>query len=236
MIIRNLKYADDAEDIITTLREFGLVTDQNLAVTQQALELGSLLVPQISEYSAIVLAHKLRRYDCDLEVGLADEVHPSKSGDNNPRGLLKKDSIRQNKTESYKKDDDETPIKEILLSTTSTLEGYIVKKYLGVQTSFTIVDEEELERLRYVQTTRRAETTFDNSETDESAFKNYQHSFDLLFIDLSDQLKVRALKEKANALLGLNYQLTAMPFEKNQQGRNCYQLICSATLALVKAE
>lgn len=241
IIIRHLKYESDAEDILIMLREFGLVTDQNTQETQKALELGSLLIPQISEYSAIILAHKLRRFDLDLEVGLSDEVHPSKSGEVNPRGLMKKDSLRQNKIEQFKKDEDDTPSKEIIVSTTATLEGHIIKKYIGVQTSFAIVDEEELERLKFVQKTQRAHTELHQYETEEvvtseRAFKDYQNSFELLFTDLCDQLKVKAIKEKANALLGLNYQLTSLPFQKSDKGSNCYQLTCSATLAVVRLE
>jgi hypothetical protein len=241
LVIRNLKYAEEAEDILIILRDFGLVTDQNTEDTTKSLEHGSLLVPQISEYSAIVLAHKLRRFDCDIEVGLSDEVHPSKSGDTNPRGLVKKDSLRQNITESFKRAADDTPVKEIIVSTTATLEGFVVKKYIGVQTSFAIVDEEELERLKFVQKTTRLNIELQDYETDESvtserAFKDYQNSFNLLFTDLCDQLKVKAMKEKANALLGLNYQLTSLPFEKSAQGSICYQLTCSATLAVVRPE
>lgn len=241
IIIRHLKYESDAEDILIMLREFGLVTDQNTQETQKALELGSLLIPQISEYSAIILSHKLRRFDLDLEVGLSDEVHPSKSGEVNPRGLMKKDSLRQNKIEQFKKDQDDIPSKEIIVSTTATLEGHIVKKYIGVQTSFAIVDEEELERLKFVQKTQRAHTELHQYETEEivtseRAFKDYQNSFELLFTDLCDQLKVKAMKEKANALLGLNYQLTSLPFQKSDKGSNCYQLTCSATLAVVRLE
>ena len=240
LIIRNLKYSDEASDILIILRDFGIVTDQTSHEMTKSLELGSLLVPQIGEYSAIILAHKLRRFDCDIEVGLSDEVHPSKSGETNPRGLMKKDSLKQNIVEKFHKSESDIPIKDIIVSTTNILDGYIIKKYIGVQTSFAIVDEEELERLKFVQQTARSSAQLENYETDdasnissEKAFKDYQNSFDLLFTDLCDQLKVKAMKEKANALLGLNYQLTSLPFEKNNHGKNCYQLTCTATLAIV---
>ena len=240
LIIRNLKYSDEAQDILIILRDFGIITDQNSNDMTKSLELGSLLVPQIGEYSAIILAHKLRRFDCDIEVGLSDEVHPSKSGETNPRGLMKKDSLKQNIIETFHKNDSDVLIKDIIVSTTNTLDGYIIKKYIGVQTSFTIVDEEELERLKFVQQSVRSSAQLENYDTEdtlnfssEKAFKDYQNSFDLLFTDLCDQLKVKAMKEKANAILGLNYQLTSLPFEKNNNGQNCYQLTCSATLAIV---
>jgi hypothetical protein len=243
LVIRNLKYQEESADIIALLTEFGLVNAENLADTTRALELGSLLIPQINEYSAIVLAHKLRRYDCDLEMGLSDEVHPSKSGEHNPKGLMKKDSLRQNKTETYHKDEEDVPGKEVLVTTTSSLEGYAVRKYIGVQTSFAIVDEDELERLKYVQSTKRSGAPMRAYETEanvefssERAFLDYQSSFDHLFVDLLDQLKGKAIKERANALLGLSYQLSSLPFEKTSQGKGCFQLTCSATMAVVKPE
>ncbi len=241
LVIRNLKFKEEKEDIITLLNEFGLASESSIESIEKALDMGSLLIPQISEYSAIVLAHKFRRFDCDIEIGLSDEIHPSKSGDQNPRGLVKKDSLRQNHSESYKKDKDETPSNEIIVSTTSTLEGHIIKKYIGVQAAFAIVDEEELERLKHVQVQRRTHSLIENYETEESltserAFIDYQSSFEHLFVDLADQLKARAMKEKANALLGLNYQLTSMPFQKSSQGSSCYQLTASATLAIVRPE
>jgi hypothetical protein len=239
IIIRNIKYVSDAEDIMILLREFEIITDKNTRETEEALALGSYIIPQISEYSAIILAHKLRRFDCDLEIGLSDEVRPSKKGELNPRGLLKKEGLYQNKSDHYKKSHDETPIKEIIVSTTSALEGYIIKKYIGVQTSFAIVDEEELQRLKFVQKAIKSNLELKNYDTEESvsnerAFSDYQYSFELLFTDLCDQLKGRAIKEKANALLGLNYQLTSLPFEKSANNSSCYQLTCSATLAVVK--
>ncbi len=240
IIIRNIKYDSDALDIVALLREFEVINDENRQVTLNALSTGSYIIPQISEYSAIVLAHKLRRFDCDLEVGLSDEIRISKLGEANPRGLVKKEALLQNKKESYKKTKEETPLKDIIVSTMATLEGYIVKKYIGVKTSFTVVDEEELERLKFVQEAVRANKEIHNYDTEDAitskkAFKDYQASFEFLFNDLSDQLKIQAMKEKANALLGLSYQLTSLPFEKSTSSRNCYQITCSATLAIVQA-
>lgn len=244
LVIRNLKYEDDKDSILSVLSEFGLVNEQNQDEFVRALDLGSLLVPQISEYSAIVLAHKLRRFDCDLEVGLSDEVHPSKSGEHNPKGLVKKDSLRQNISESYKKTEEQSATGEILISTTSQLEGFVVKKYIGIQTSFAIVDEEELERLKFVQQQARAKNELHDYQPEDSelsgsserAFIDYKSSFDYLFVTLADELKSKAQKEKANALLGLNYQLQPLPFEKTPSGKNCYQLTASATMALVSPE
>ncbi len=247
LIIRNLKYEDDKESILSLLTEFGIVTEQNLDETNQALEMGNLLVPQISEYSAIILAHKLRRFDCDLEMGLSDEVHPSKSGEQNPKGLVKKESLRQNISESYVADSGNSETKdiskEIIVATTAHLEGYKIQKYVGVRTSFAIVDEEELERLAFVQKQERSQNELseylsseEDSLSSEQAFMDYRSSFDYLFVTLAEELKSKAQKEKANALLGLSYQLQPLPFEKTANGKNCYQLTASATMAVVSPE
>ena len=243
IIARHIKYKEEADDILELLREFGVVNAQNEKDTERSLELGSLIVPQISEYTAIVLAHKLRRFDLDLEVGLSDEVHPSKSGESNPRGLLKKDNLKQNRAESLKLSDIDTSIKDIIVTTSSQIPGYVVENYIGVQTTFTIVEEAELERLQYVQKNQRDAGEILNMEdlenpelTSEKAFKDYQNSFALLYEDLTMQLKQKAYAQHANALLGLNFQLSPLQFERSHGRVNAYQITCSATLAIVGAE
>lgn len=243
IIVRHIKYAEEAQDILELLREFGVITPQNEKDMERALELGSLLIPQISEFTAIVLAHKLRRFDLDLEVGLSDEVHPSKSGETNPRGLLKKDNLKQNRKESLKLSEIDTSIKEILVSTSSTLPGFNVESYIGVQTTFAIVEESELERLQYVQKVDRSKSEIinyeglENSElSSEKAFKDYQNSFAHLYDDLASQLKQKAFAQNANALLGLSFQLSPLQFERSHSRVSAYQITCSATLAVVSRE
>lgn len=243
IIARHIKYKEEADDILELLKEFGVVNTQNEKDTERSLELGSLIVPQISEYTAIILAHKLRRFDLDLEVGLSDEVHPSKSGESNPRGLLKKDNLKQNRAESLKLSDIDTSIKDIIVTTSSQVPGYVVANYIGVQTTFTIVEEAELERLQYVQKNQRDSGEILNMEdlenpelTSEKAFKDYQNSFALLYEDLTMQLKQKAYAQHANALLGLNFQLSPLQFERSHGRVNAYQITCSATLAIVGPE
>ncbi len=243
IIVRHIKFKEEADDIVGLLREFGIVTDSNEKDTLMAIELGSLIIPQISEYTAIVLAHKLRRFDLDLEVGLSDEVHPSKSGESNPRGLLKKDNLKQNKTESLKLNEIDNSIKDIIVTTMSSIQGYNVESYIGVQTTFSVVEEAELEKLQYVQRTHRENSElydFENTEpseiTSEKAFRDYQNSFSLIYEDLTMQLKQKAFAQNANALLGLSFQLSPLNFERSHLRVSAYQITCSATLAIVSRE
>lgn len=240
IIARNIKYQDDAENILDILREFGIINEQNEKDTQKAMEFGALIIPQISEYTAIIIAHKLRRFDLDLEVGLSDEVHPSKSGEGNPRGLLKKDSLKQNRSESLKLTDLNTSIKDIIISTTAAIPGYFVESYIGVQTTFAVVEEAELEKLQYVEKSQREHTElfdYNNSEVStEKIFQDYHNSFELLYVDLTAQLKQKAFAQHANALLGLTFQLSPLQFERSHARVNAYQITCSATLAIVGRE
>lgn len=240
IIARNIKYKDDAENILDILKEFGIINDQNEKDTQKAMEFGALIIPQISEYTAIIIAHKLRRFDLDLQVGLSDEVHPSKSGEGNPRGLLKKDSLKQNRSESLKLTDLNTSIKDIIISTTAAIPGYFVESYIGVQTTFAVVEEAELEKLQYVEKSQREHSElfdYNNSEVStEKVFQDYHNSFELLYEDLTAQLKQKAFAQHANALLGLTFQLSPLQFERSHARVNAYQITCSATLAIVGRE
>ena len=243
IIARNIRYEEDAESILDLLEEFGVMTAQNEKDIKMSLDLGTLLIPQISEYMAIVLAHKLRRFDLDLEVGLSDEVHPSKSGDSNPRGLIKKENLKQNKLLQVKLDEIEFKITDIILSTTNSIEGYKIDHYLGIESCFAIVDEDELERLNYVQQTKRQSSELidyqiseDDQKTTKSTFEDYQESFNALYDDLKSQLRQKALLKKANALLGFNYQVSPVQFDKGHQRSAAYHITCSATLASISKE
>ncbi len=240
IIARNIKYLEDAENILDLLNEYKLVDDQNLKDTKKAMELGALIIPQISEYTAIVIAHKLRRFDLDLQVGLSDEINPSKVGIENPRGLIKKDHLKQNKSESLKLSDLNLSIKDIIISTSSQLPGYFVESYLGVQTTFTIVEEAELEKLQFVARSLRDKSAlFDYTDSEiptDQIFFDYQNSFELLYDDLTMQLKQKAYVQYANALLGLTFLLSPIQFERSSTQVNAYQITCSATLAIVSKE
>lgn len=242
LIARHIKYKDDADDILGLLREFGLVTKTNETETIRALELGTLLVPQISEYTAIVLAHKLRRYDLDLEVGLSDEIHPSKSGETNPRGLVKKESLKQNFSSSMKLSEVSHQIRDVLVTTASSLEGHVIQKHLGVQTAFTIVEEDDLEKLAFISKQERDpnevfEISSDYGElSSESAFKNFKQTYAAIYEDLTNQLKQKAFTKKANALIGLHFQMNPLQFDRREQRVNAYQITCSATMVIITPE
>ena len=240
IIARNIKYLEDAENILNLLSEYKLVNDQNRKDIEKAMELGAFILPQISEYTAILMAHKLRRFDLDLQVGLSDEINPTKLEMDNPRGLIKKNHLKQNKSESLKLSDLNSSINDIIISTTSDLPGYLVESYLGVQTTFTIVEAAELEKLQFVARSLRDKVELidytDSEISTDQTFLDYQNSFELLYDDLTMQLKQKAFVQYANALLGLTFLLSPIQYERSSTQVNAYQITCSATLAIVSKD
>lgn len=245
IIARNVKYEEDAEDIRILLKEFGILNEENKNDYETSLKLGSVLISHISEYVAIVLAHKLRRFDLDLEFGLSDEIHISKSAEANSRGLIKKESLKQNKKEQLSLSTQDFSIKDIIATTASSLSLYKIIDYQGVHTTMTIIDEEDFEKLQFVDKSLRS--TDENEiidfnleelgpESSLASFKSYQKSFTYIFDELIMRLKQKAFTMNSNALLSITFQINPIHFEKNYTKSNSYQIICSATFATIKKE
>lgn len=212
IILRNIKFEEDVEDIMIILNEHELVTPETETAMKQSLEGGSLLISQISEYAAIYLTHKFRRFDLDVQMGLSDELHPSKSYEADSVGLISKSRINQNKKETIRIDKSKVDIESIIVSTTPTLENYKIIEYLGIISDFIIVDEEELSNDQVYSESheREAKGHVDQSTDEEDLEIEMKISQSALYSDLSDRLKPICIKKNANAVVGVNYQITPL--------------------------
>ena len=217
IILRNIIYKEDAEDIFSILKEFGVVTAETEQTTKQGLESGSLLISQISEYSAIFLAHKFRRFNLEIRIGLSEQLHHSKSYEGNGKGLVTKDNIHQNINEEVLIKHKVTDVKDIILVTTTNLNNFDIHRYLEVITSHTLISHEQLEDI-------------DENEV------NYHTSINHIYQELASQLKSQAFKIGANAVTGINYSLTPLPIEKDSN-KQLYKVTCfgNAVLAIFKS-
>jgi len=97
--LTNIKFHEDAEKIFKILQEHGLVTSDNETIYRQSLDHGNLLISQLTEYCAIFLAHKLRRFSVDLKIGPSELVFKPETYTEDAKGLIHKDSLEQNKAE-----------------------------------------------------------------------------------------------------------------------------------------
>lgn len=193
IILSNIKYKEDAEDIMIILREHQLVNDSTLDIIEQGLKRGHVLISQISEYSAIYLAHRFRRFDLDLKIGLSHELHPSKSYDTLERGLVSKSNLRQNKDESsdFSTSSSMNSTQEVMIVTTKSIPQYDIKKYLDIVTASRIVPQDQL------------------MDYDEEHF-TYRNDLDHSYQEIAQTLKQKAQTLGANAVLGVQYQIVPL--------------------------
>ena len=140
VIIKDVKFIEDVDDIIIILKEFKLIDDQGQTSMRESLERGSAIIPRISEYAAIILCHKLRRFNISLLMGLSEEIHPAKSYTSEDVGLISKQNLYSNKSHSFNLKARIVKLDEIITSTTATLQGMEIQQYLGVATERTIID------------------------------------------------------------------------------------------------
>jgi uncharacterized protein YbjQ (UPF0145 family) len=206
VLISGIKFIEDAEDIYILLKELGITSDPE-DVVKKRLHRGNFLIPRISEYAAIFLTHKLRRFDIDLQMGLSDDIHPPKHGERPETGLVSKHNLYQNQSHQFHFSDPKLEISQIVISSTSSLEGYQILKYIGVATEYHLVDQHIME-----------------DDTSPETPKIYN--------ELASKLKAHALKANANAVVGINYQITPIPQELNSLSIR-YRLSCTGNLVWV---
>lgn len=206
VLIKNVRYIEDVNDILSLLREFNLLSDSE-DVMKGRLMRGTLLVPRISEFAAILLSHKLRKFDIDIQLGLSDEIHPPKHQETPETGIVSKHNLYQNQSHHFHFDDPKLEISQIIVSATSNLEGYQVVKYMGIASEHKMLEAALVE-----------------DENSSEVPAHYQ--------ELAQKLKAHALKANSNAVVGLNYQLTPIPSEYGMSN-NRYRLTCTGNLVWV---
>lgn len=206
ILVKNVRYLEDVNDIVGLLKEFKLLADSE-EQTKSRLMRGNLLIPRISEYAAIFMAHKLRRFDVDLQIGLSDEIHPPKHQETPETGIVSRHSLYQNQNHHFHFDDPKLEISQIIVAATPSLEGYQVIRYMGVASEHKILDSHVVE---------------DENSSD----------IPLHYHELAQKLKAHALKNNSNAVVGLNYQLTPIPSEFGMGGHK-YRLTCTGNLVWV---
>lgn len=206
ILVKEVRYLEDVNDIVSLLKEFKLLVDSE-EQTKNRLMRGTLLIPRISEFAAIFVAHKLRRFDVDLQIGLSDEIHPPKHQEAPEIGIVSKHSLYQNQTHNFHFDDPKLELSQIIVAATPSLEGYQVIRYMGVASEHKILESYVVE---------------DENSSD----------IPLHYQELAQKLKAHALKNHSNAVVGLNYQLTPIPTELGIGGHK-YRLTCTGNLVWV---
>jgi uncharacterized protein YbjQ (UPF0145 family) len=181
VLLKDVKYIEDVNDILILLKDLNLLFDSEEQIKARLMR-GSLLIPRISEYAAIFLAHKLRRFDVDIQVGLSDEIHPPRHQEAPEVGIVSRHNLYQNQSHHFSFEDQKLELSQIIVAATPTLDQHQIVRYLGIATEHTLLDEAIVD-----------------DEASEEVPRHYH--------ELAQRLKAHALKHQANAVVGLSYQL-----------------------------
>lgn len=125
----------------------GIITQEILQITSQDLEVqlenGKLLIPQISEFTAIFLAMKLRDVVDNILIGPSNQIYESKTliGENNNMNQLKNNSYSE--TEQLDSEFLVDAPNNILTSNTSELTGFKIESILSALSTSKIINKPE---------------------------------------------------------------------------------------------
>ncbi|MFZ8933815.1 MAG: hypothetical protein ACO20H_11830 [Bacteriovoracaceae bacterium] len=224
IILSNIKYKEDVHEILAILKEHGIANDSNENDYLKGLENGHTLISQLSEYVAIYLGVKFKKYDLDIKLGLSEEIHPTDSYTHNLQGLVNKQSLNQNHQISMNLEDLIINPDEVLVTTMSNFEGQEINRYISIITDNLVINEQELASY---DTEAHTNANIDLTELIDEEFENASgltQVYDLLI----NKLKLKAAQLKGNALVGINFQMhpLAGPTPK-------YQITCTGNLVWV---
>lgn len=242
ILINNIEYKEDAQDIQSILQEHGLLTESNKADIEQGVNNGSLLISQISEFSAIYLGHKFRRLSVNLQIGLSEEIHESKSFENEQNGMVTKDNLLQNKEISADAINSNIELKDIILSTTQSLQGYDIIRYIDIVTEMHFLTQDQLELLTNQSDTMN-EDAQEETELEDHPKETQENSIDKIFkLDtvhnqiyqqLTNKLKEHALKQNGNAVIGINFQIQPLSDILEDRTKTYYKITCTGNIVQI---
>jgi uncharacterized protein YbjQ (UPF0145 family) len=240
IVLKNIQYVEDAEDILIILKEHGIVKDDNEESFRKSLQRGILLVSHISEYSAIFLCHKLRRFNLDVLMGLSDEIHPPKTNEETPnKGLINKKGIKQNYQDNFKIDHDKLDLQKMIVTTTNLIESHEIKRYIGLASEHLILasdsfipDSEKLQqddKNLLSSTLRRIRKVKDLTKEMGLEVQEKKPTVKELYDQLTEKLKIQVLKMGGNSLVGVQYQMQSLSNSDYPMDVK-YKLTCTGTV------
>lgn len=195
IILSKIKYQEDADSILEILKEYKIIKKEHEQDARASLERGQILIPRLSEYSAIILCHRLRRFDLNQQMGLSHEIQKSSTYEKSDKGLISKNNINTSikKFESF--DQDNINSDQVQVTSNSTLENYTTIKSITIKSRSKVIDNELLDN------------------------ENFDRTYEQTQNELIEILKQDAADLKANALLGVS--LTLINKSDNQTNFIC---------------
>lgn len=247
IILKDITYREDVDDILQILREHGLLKENSEEAYRKSLERGTLLISHIGEYSAIYLCHKLRRFQVDILMGLADDIHPPKNPELNNRGLANKKGLRLNQTDHLVYDSVKMDVANILATTTSLIESHEISRYVDTISEHIILNEDifeadlnfeekmlnrELKDSLLSATLKKIRQVKDLTREQDIDVKTPKLTIKEVYDQLLMKLKIQAVKLKGNAIIGIQYQTS--PLLGDHSNSKKYKISCTGTVVWAK--
>ena len=222
ILLKNIRYLEDTEDILRILTDLGAISAENKIESENALKTGNLLLSQLSEFAAIVIAHKIRRFDLDLEIGPSEQIHPSKFYNEEGHGPITKNNFLINREDHHEFIKTDLTPSDILLTTQPILQNYQIIRYMGIVSEHLLVNSDVLHR--------------NPPLSDEGQIPDPQTDFapmtEDLYKELQNAIKNKALKMEGNAVIGVSFQITPMNKEPESSELLYYQISCTGNVVL----
>jgi uncharacterized protein YbjQ (UPF0145 family) len=263
ILISGIKYEEDADKILETLKEFNLVDEDSLESSKKTLYRGSFLVSRLSEFTAIKFLQCIRHLDLDYQAGLTEHINPPKSYESQDAGLSSKRSIKTYESHTYIMNKSPLELDQIMTSTMSQISGYEIMKYIGITSENTMIDPESLnlngpqivnqiietfsdkekQELYYRQTARENQMSLhsdpssinfdDDDDVDKKDLQaDHKSSLTNIYDQLVLKLKAKAMELNGNAVVGVNFNITPMPYADY---KTLYQVTCTGNVVWVES-
>lgn len=259
IILKNIKYYEDAKDIAQLLVQFKIIEEDKTEETVSSLTKGTYLIPRLSEFAAIIICHKLRSFDLEILMGLTEEIAPPKSYESNDRGSTSKRTLLSNKKHNISKKTN-LPFEEILTTTLPNFNDHTIGKYIGIASESKIVgiellhrsdsleteileqisekEQDEVKLLRLKKENQSAADSkfgFDFEKVyGESGTQKPQIGLEHIYTDLITNLKTQAKNAGANAIVGINFSISPISIEEYLSQGPRYQILCTGNMVWIE--
>ena len=215
VVASQIRDENTKEKLRAILCDFGLDPQQ----FEKGLSMGKILIPQLSEYCAILLVHQLRNLNLDIEeFGLSAQVHPLKDEHNEAsetsKGIPPARDSGESRAES--RDFQQWQGDKIFISH-SPHTSYTIKEYLGPVRAARKVFSDELAGLPRLE---------DLNPGPGGEYGGHLAHYEGLIKELQEQ----ATRKGAHGLVDLNFQLNPLASDAHQEGGAEYLLLATGNL------
>jgi uncharacterized protein YbjQ (UPF0145 family) len=217
--ISDIGRQSDAEEIYALLKEWKVITSDNDRFYETSINRGRFIIPRIGEYAAIFLAHRLRRFDVDIKLGLSQQIFTNET-ESIDKGTLTKQNIKNNKRESASIRNQSIKEESVIISTLDSLNGHRIVEHLGLVTIQKDIQKDQ-------QLSPAVGDSFGPAP-----ITGVNHDFSKEFEQLGIQLRPMALKKFGNAVIGIRYQVS--PYTMDNQ--LWYKIICTGNVVWLEQQ